>query len=123
MGDYSKGDTVAWNWGGGTGTGTIKERFTSDVERTIKGSKVSRKASSDEPAYLIEQEDGDRVLKSGSELKAHQGSSKSGGASSQGGSLDDRTKDELYEKAKDKDVEGRSDMNKGELVDALRDAS
>ncbi len=122
MGDYSKGDTVEWNWGGGTGTGKIKERFTSDVERTIKGSKVSREASKDEPAYLIEQEDGDRVLKSGSELKAHQGSSKSGGSSSKG-SLDDRTKDELYEKAKDKDIDGRSDMNKGELIDALRDAS
>lgn len=29
----------------------------------------TRNASEDEPAYLIEQEDGDEVLKSGSELK------------------------------------------------------
>ena len=35
----------------------------------IKGSKVSREASKDDPAYLIEQEDGDEVLKSHSELR------------------------------------------------------
>ena len=38
------------------------------VTRTIKGNEVTRNATDDDPAYLIEQEDGDRVLKSGSEL-------------------------------------------------------
>ena len=124
MSGYSKGDTVEWSWGNGTGTGTVKETFTSDVERTIKGSKVSRKASKDDPAYLIEQDDGDKVLKSGSELKKASGGSSSSGSSGGGGnSLENRTKDELYEKAKDKDIDGRSDMDKDELVKALRDAS
>ena len=68
MSTFSKGDTVEWNWGGGTGTGTVVERFTDDVTRTIKGNEVKRKASDDCPAYMIEQDDGDRVLKSHSEL-------------------------------------------------------
>ncbi|WP_299604527.1 Rho termination factor N-terminal domain-containing protein [Aquimarina litoralis] len=33
---------------------------------------------------------------------------------------EDRTKDELYEQAKDIGIEGRSKMNKEELIDALR---
>lgn len=33
---------------------------------------------------------------------------------------EDRSKDELYEKAKDVGIEGRSDMSKDELIDALR---
>ena len=63
------GDEVRWNWGSGTGTGKVKERFTSKVTRTISGSEITRNASEDEPAYLIEQEDGGRVLKSSSELE------------------------------------------------------
>ncbi len=66
---FRKGTKVEWNWSGSTATGKITEIFTDDVERTIKGSKIKRKASKDEPAYMIEQEDGDRVLKSKSELK------------------------------------------------------
>ncbi len=38
-------------------------------------------------------------------------------------SLEDRTKDELYNRAKDLDIEGRSDMDKDELVRAIRKAS
>lgn len=70
MSTFSKGDKVEWNWGNGTGTGKVVERFTNDVERTIKGSDVKREASNDCPAYLIEQDDGDRVLKSHSEVSA-----------------------------------------------------
>jgi hypothetical protein len=36
------------------------------------------------------------------------------------GDYDDRTKDELYEKAKDVGIEGRSKMSKDESIDALR---
>ena len=66
--DIHIGDTVEWTWGDGTGTGTVKERFTSKVTRTIEGNDVTRDASEDEPAYLVEQDDGDEVLKSASEL-------------------------------------------------------
>lgn len=68
MADFDTGTEVQWNWGNGTGTGTITKRYTSDVTKTLKGTKVTRKASKDNPAYLIAQEDGDQVLKSKSEL-------------------------------------------------------
>ena len=35
--------------------------------------------------------------------------------------LEDRTKEELYDEAKDIEIEGRSEMDKGELIDAIRD--
>lgn len=66
---HGKGTKVEWDWGTGTGTGKITESFTEPVERTIKGTKVKRDADKDNPAYLIEQDDGDRVLKSHSELR------------------------------------------------------
>lgn len=65
---HSEGDKVSWSWGNGEAEGKVEEVFTSDVERTIKGSKIKRNASSDQPAYLIKQDDGDKVLKSQSEL-------------------------------------------------------
>lgn len=68
MSGYSEGTQVEWEWGNGTGTGKIDEVFTSDVTRTIKGTEVKREASTQSPAYLIEQDDGDRVLKSHSEV-------------------------------------------------------
>ena len=66
---YNKGDRVSWKWGSGRGTGEIQERFEEKVQRTIEGNEVTRNASEDNPAYLIKQDDGDRVLKSHSELK------------------------------------------------------
>ena len=66
---FSKGDKVSWNWGNGGATGVVTEVFTEKVSRTIKGHEITRKATRDEPAFLIEQKDGDRVLKSASELR------------------------------------------------------
>tara|TARA_R110002020_G_scaffold330812_8_gene546415 strand:- start:525 stop:809 length:285 start_codon:yes stop_codon:yes gene_type:complete len=69
MKSYSEGTKVQWNWGDGTGTGHIKTVYTEKVTRKIKGAEVTRKATKSDPAYYIEQEDGDSVLKSHSELK------------------------------------------------------
>ena len=66
---YQTGDRVKWKWGDGFGAGKITERFNEKVTRTIDGTEVTRDASDDEPAYMIEQDDGDRVLKSHSELQ------------------------------------------------------
>lgn len=43
------------------------------------------------------------------------------GTGKPGKSLDDRTKDELYNMAADLDVEGRSKMKKDELISAIRE--
>ena len=61
---------VKWKWGNGEGRGQVTERFERDVERTLNGTQITRHGTSDNPAYLIEQEDGDQVLKLGSELQA-----------------------------------------------------
>lgn len=68
MKHYAVNTEVEWEWGNGTATGNIREKFTNDVERTIKGSSVKREASDSDPAYLIEQDDGSKVLKSHSEI-------------------------------------------------------
>ena len=66
---YRQGTKVKWKWGSGYGHGKVSESFTEKVTRTISGNEVTREASSDEPAYMIEQEDGDRVLKSHTEVE------------------------------------------------------
>lgn len=66
---YNVGDKLQWNWGSGTATGIIKTIYTQKTTRKIKGNEVTRDASDDNPAYYIEQPDGDTVLKSHSEVK------------------------------------------------------
>lgn len=65
-----KGTKVRWKWGAHHAEGMIAQRFTYDVTRIIKGETIKRNASTDEPAYLIRQDNGGRVLKSASELEA-----------------------------------------------------
>ena len=64
-----KGDTVNWKWGASKAEGKIEKEITKPVTETIKGAKVKRNASKEEPAYEIKQKDGSKVLKSESELK------------------------------------------------------
>ena len=53
MKHYAVNTEVEWEWGNGSATGNIREKFTNDVERTIKGSSVKREASdSDQPISL-----------------------------------------------------------------------
>ena len=99
---YEKNDVVEWEWGNGKAFGEITSVHTSKVTKTIDGSEVTRDASQSEPAYYIKQIDGDsRVLKSHSELSKV-------------------NKDTVYELAKEKEVEGRSDMSKDELISAVK---
>jgi hypothetical protein len=66
---FRKGQQVVWDWGGGTASGTIKDRYARKVTRKIKGSEITRDGDKENPAYLIEQDDGDEVLKLASELR------------------------------------------------------
>ena len=63
-----EGTIVEWIWGNGKANGEVVEIFHENIEKTIDGEKVKREASKDCPIYLIMQEDGQRVLKSASEL-------------------------------------------------------
>jgi hypothetical protein len=59
---------VRWPWGAHHAEGVIREVFTSRVERTIKGARIVRNGEPDNPAYLIEQDNGAQVLKKHSEV-------------------------------------------------------
>ena len=65
-----KGTQVSWKYGTGTATGKIESVHKEPVSRTIKGSEIHRNGSTDDPALVIMQENGDRVLKLKSEVKA-----------------------------------------------------
>ena len=68
MAKYKEGDHVSWNWGEGTAKGEVQSVFEKKVTRIIKDEEIVRNGSKDNPAYYIEQEDGDNVLKLESEL-------------------------------------------------------
>lgn len=64
-----EGTEVSWSWSGSTATGKVVEIHRERVSRTLGGSEITRNGSDDDPAYLIEQEDGSRVLKLRSEVE------------------------------------------------------
>jgi hypothetical protein len=75
---YKTGSRVKWtgdlkSGGANTAEGVVRKSFTHRIERTIKGATVTREADARNPAYLIEQDDGDKILKSHSELTRVQG--------------------------------------------------
>ena len=63
-----EGSPVSWDWGQGTAEGKVKEIHRETITKKINGSEVTRKGTEDNPAYLIKQEDGTKVLKLRSEL-------------------------------------------------------
>lgn len=66
---YQTNTKVQWDWGNGVAEGYIREVFREKITKTINGTKVTRNGSDLDPAYLIEQQDGDKVLKSHSEIR------------------------------------------------------
>ncbi len=62
------GSKVKWSWGNGTAEGKVTEVHHDKVTRETKGSEVTRNGSDDDPAYVIEQDDGTVVLKLQSEV-------------------------------------------------------
>ncbi|MBC6698034.1 hypervirulence associated TUDOR domain-containing protein [Hymenobacter puniceus] len=65
-----KGTTVTWKYGTGTATGKIEETHKESVTRKLKGADITRNGTPDNPAFVIVQDNGDRVLKLQSEVKA-----------------------------------------------------
>lgn len=100
MSTHRQGALLKWNWASGTAVGRVKESFIDKVTRIIKGKSITRNASAEEPAYLMETPAGDQALKSHSELSAVSKSALLGEARKQG-------------------VEGRSKMSVDQLQEAL----
>jgi len=63
------GTAVSWKWGSSEASGKVVEIHRDKVTRTTKGSEITRNGSEDDPAYVIEQEDGTTVLKLRSEVE------------------------------------------------------
>ena len=63
------GTSVKWKWGSSWAEGTVAEVHHHDVTRTTKGEEITRHGGDDNPAYVIEQEDGTVVLKLRSEVE------------------------------------------------------
>lgn len=70
---YRNGQAVTWKWASGSAHGKVEERFERRVQRTIKGARIVKNGTKDNPAYLVVQDDGGRALKRGSELSASGG--------------------------------------------------
>ncbi|WP_223648507.1 DUF2945 domain-containing protein [Hymenobacter psoromatis] len=64
-----KGTKVSWKYGTGTATGKIESIHKEHTTRKIKGSDITRNGTADDPALLIVQENGDKVLKLQSEVR------------------------------------------------------
>ncbi|MCK0098305.1 DUF2945 domain-containing protein [Qipengyuania sp. S6317L1] len=69
MSGYSEGTKVQWDWGDGTASGEVKQVYTQKRTLKIDGNEVTRDASEDCPSYKIEQNDGQEVFKSHSEVR------------------------------------------------------
>ncbi|TDN36077.1 DUF2945 domain-containing protein [Hymenobacter sp. UV11] len=64
-----KGTQVNWKYGTGTATGKIESVHKESITRKLKGSDITRNGTEDNPAFVIVQDNGDRVLKLKSEVK------------------------------------------------------
>lgn len=64
-----QGTAVKWKWGNGEAKGTVEETYKESVSKTLKGSEVTRNGTENDKALLIQQDDGDRVLKLESEVE------------------------------------------------------
>ncbi len=64
-----KGTQVSWKYGTGTAAGKIESVHKESITRKLKGHDITRHGTADNPAFLIVQDNGDRVLKLKSEVK------------------------------------------------------
>ena len=64
-----KGTKVSWKYGTGTATGKIESIHKESITRKLKGSDITRNGSTEDPALVIVQDNGDKVLKLQSEVK------------------------------------------------------
>lgn len=96
---------------------TYRERVLDLIEQKAKGERIVVDRD-EEPSATVT----DLMSALEESVKAARGR-RTGGDDERSNRLDDLTKDELYDRAADSDIDGRSKMSKRELVEALREAS
>jgi hypothetical protein len=63
------GTKIKWKWGNGYATGKVVKVYNRPVTKKIKGSEITRNGTDENRAVLIEQEDGNQILKLESECE------------------------------------------------------
>jgi hypothetical protein len=71
MAKFKTGQNVAWKWPPGYVTGIVQDVFIESVTREIKGKRITRHGTQENPAYLLLTKKGVNVLKLESELFDH----------------------------------------------------
>jgi Hypervirulence associated proteins TUDOR domain len=66
------GSQVEWKWLGRAIKGVVKEIYFKPITQEIKGKKIKRNGTAENPAYLVESEAGNLALKLQSELQPAQ---------------------------------------------------
>lgn len=66
---YRQGQQVTWKWGNGSASGNIERVSHEKTEIQSKGSTITRNGSAADPAIIIKQEDGTKLIKLASELE------------------------------------------------------
>lgn len=67
---FRKGSSIQWRWLGNTIEGVVLGVFTQPIVREIKGKKIKRNRSEENPAYLVKSAAGNEALNLGSEISA-----------------------------------------------------
>lgn len=65
---FKKGSSVQWHWLGHAIEGVVLDVYTEPTIREIKGKRIKRNGSEENPAYLVKSAAGNEALKLGSEL-------------------------------------------------------
>ena len=86
----------------------------------MPGSKSPGPSVKDDKTYEALRDDGASKEKAARIANAKAGGTNVSKKGGQSGSYEDWTVDDLRDRAAEIDIEGRSDMNKDELIDALR---
>ncbi|WP_109466528.1 hypervirulence associated TUDOR domain-containing protein [Albibacillus kandeliae] len=66
---FETGDRVEWDWAQGSAAGRIEEIHHTRISRLLKGSRIVRNGSAENPALVIRHEKGGEVLKLASEVR------------------------------------------------------
>jgi hypothetical protein len=67
---FRVGAKIQWKWLGRNIPGVVKEVHTEPITKTIKGKKIKRNGSPENPAYVVESSVGNKALKLHTELSA-----------------------------------------------------
>lgn len=67
------GDQVGWQWGSGIATGTVLELRPERTQIESKGKVITRNGQSDDPAVIIQGDNGSTVIKLAHEVQVTRG--------------------------------------------------